>query len=520
MRWPPNPLDAMSDAGCSLPGLNFRQCRVLHVFRTVTSVNGTMTEDGSVSGVGVAGLRRVLKPDNLLAAATTAAATLSVVSLWWAVPTVVTAFLAGRRPGKIRPTALVLVAVLAAGTVAASVVPSWLAVGNRFVGVVVLAAMLPWFVGRFWRQHLELIRAGWERAEHLEREQRLVAEQARLLERARIAQDMHDVLGHDLSLIALSAGALKLAPGLDDQHRLAAQTIRTRAAAAVERLGEVIGVLREQTLDAPMRPSGSSLTPLVGQASAAGLAVELRVDGQGAALPPAVERAAHRVVQEALTNVIKHAPHAATTVHVSHTATETVVSVQNGPTSAAGSRPWNGGRGLIGLDERVRLAGGSLEYGPRGGGFAVVARLPHSPPAQPPPHPALPHRRSGELPQQYRHARLRAGRTLATAVMLPLVTGAALSGALMVWETLSASRAVLDPRDYARLRVGQDRSEVERVLPDRQTIHRPSATEPEGQDVRCEYYAMTADRFDDRSGDAYRLCFRSSRLVSLDALTP
>ncbi|MDH6222865.1 sensor histidine kinase [Streptomyces pseudovenezuelae] len=495
---------------------------MVHVFRTVTSVNETTTEDESVAGAGAAGLRRVRDPGNLLAVATPVAAGLSVVSLWWALPTVITAFLAGRRPGRIRPTALVLVAVLAAGVVAVSMVPSWLALGSQFVGVVVLAAMLPWFVGRFWRQYQELIRAGWERAEHLEREQRLVAEQARLLERARIAQDMHDVLGHDLSLIALSAGALKLAPGLADHHRLAAQDIRAKAAAAVERLGEVIGVLREETDGAPMRPSDSSLTRLVGEASASGLAVELRVDGEGAGLPSVVERATHRVVQEALTNVAKHAPHAATTVHVSHAATETRVLVKNGPASAAaGSRPWSGGRGLIGLDERVRLAGGSFEYGSRGGGFAVVARLPHMPPAQPPrPAAPTPHRQGGELPQEYRHARRRAGRTLVTAVMLPLVTGAVLSGALMGWETLSASRSVLDPRDYARLRVGQDRSEVERVLPDRQTIHRPSATEPKGRGITCEYYAMTADRFDDRSGDAYRLCFQRNMLVSLDALTP
>ncbi|MBF9132293.1 sensor histidine kinase [Plantactinospora sp. S1510] len=485
------------------------------------SVNATTTGK-SAAGGSLAGFRRVFDPGNLLAAATTVAAGLSVVSPWWAVPTVATAFLAGRRPGKIRPTVLVLVAVVAAGIVSASVVPSWLGVGSRFVGVVVLAAMLPWFAGRFWRQYQELIRAGWERAEHLEREQRLVAEQARLLERARIAQDMHDVLGHDLSLIALSAGALKLAPGLEDHHRLAVQNIRAKAAAAVERLGEVIGVLREESDDAPMRPSRSSLTHLVDEASASGIAVELHVDGERAGLPPVVERAAHRVVQEALTNVAKHAPHAATTVHVSHTATETAVSVKNGPASAAaGSRPRSGGRGLIGLDERVRLAGGFFEYGPQGGGYAVVARLPHMPPAQAPlPADPTPHRQRGELPQEYRRARLRAGRTLVTAVMLPLVTGAVLSGTLMVWETLSASRSVLDPRDYARLRVGQDRSEVERVLPDRQTIHRPSATEPEGRGITCEYYAMTADRFDDRSGDAYRLCFQRNVLVSLDALTP
>jgi signal transduction histidine kinase len=482
---------------------------VPHGFRTVASVNETTTGDDSV---------RVLDPGNLLAAATTVAAGLSVVSLWWALPTVITAFVAGRRPGRTRPTALVLVAVLAAGVVAVSMVPAWFAWGSRFVGVMVLAAMLPWFAGRFWWQYQELIRAGWERAEHLEREQRLVAEQARLRERARIAQDIHDVLGHDLSLIALSAGALKLSPGLAEHHRRAAQDIRAKAAAAVERLGEVIGVLREETDDAPMRPSDSSLTRLVGEASASGLAVELRVDGARADLPPVVERAAHRVVQEALTNVAKHAPRAAATVHVSHTATETAVSVKNGP-AAAGPVPRRGGRGLIGLDERVRLAGGSFEYGPRDDGFAVTARLPHTPPAQPPRSAAPTPRREDGLPQEYRRARRRAGRTLVTALMLPLVTGAVLSGTLTGWEMLSASQSVLDPRDYARLRVGQDRSEVERVLPDRQTIHRPSAAEPKGRGITCEYYAMTADRFDDRSGDAYRLCFQGNALVSLDALT-
>jgi signal transduction histidine kinase len=492
------------------------------VLHTVTSVNETTTEEVSAAGRRLPGGGRAPDPANLLAAATTVAAGLSVVSLWWAAPTVITAFLAGRRPGRSRPTVLVLVGVVAAGVVAGTVVPSWLGAGSRFVGVVVLAVMLPWFVGRFWRQSQDLIRAGWERAEHLEREQRLVAEQARLLERARIAQDMHDVLGHDLSLIALSAGALKLAPGLEDRHRLAVQDIRAKAAAAVDRLGEVIGVLRTEIDEAPMRPSDSGLTRLVDDARTSGLAVELCVDGAETDVPPVIERAAHRVVQEALTNVAKHAPHAATTVHVSHTRTETAVLVENGPGSAAaGPRCRGGGRGLIGLDERVRLAGGSFEYGPRGGGFAVVARFPHTPPVQPRPSAApTAHRQRSELPQEYRHARLRAGRTLVAAVMAPLVTAAVLSAALMAWETLSASRSVLDPRDYARLRVGQDRSEVERVLPERQAIHRPSAAEPAERGVTCEYYAMTADRFDDRSGDTYRLCFQRNVLVSLDTVTP
>ncbi|MFI6277495.1 sensor histidine kinase [Streptomyces sp. NPDC050988] len=366
------------------------------------------------------------------------------------------------------------------------------------------------------------MRTGWEHAEQLQREQRLVADQARLRERARIAQDMHDVLGHELSLIALSAGALKLAPGLEEHHRKAAGDIRIRAAGAVERLGEVIGVLREENDDAPLRPLGADLTELTAEASSAGLMVELRIEGEADELPPMVERAAHRVVQEALTNVAKHAPDATVTVHVTHAAAETRVVVENGPpSSATGARPRGGGRGLVGIEERVRLAGGSCDHGPRGEGFAVVARIPHAPPAQPsPPLTSTVSRSDRELPQEHLRARRRAGRAFVAALMVPLLTGAVLGGALVGWEMLSASRSVLDPGDYARLRVGQDRVEVERVLPDRQTNHRPSAAEPRGPGMTCEYYAMTADRFDDRSGDAYRLCFRKDTLVSLAALTP
>ncbi|MFM9699026.1 sensor histidine kinase [Streptomyces europaeiscabiei] len=390
------------------------------------------------------------------------------------------------------------------------------------MAVVVVATMLPWFAGRFWRQYQELVQAGWERAEQLEREQRLVADQARLRERARIAQDMHDVLGHDLSLIALSASALKLAPGLEEHHRRTAGDIRARAAAAVERLGEVIGVLSEQSDDALTRPPESSLTRLAAEASASGLVVELYTDGEPDGLPLVVERATHRVVQEALTNVAKHAPDATATVHVTRTATETNVVVRNGPPPiAARERSRSGGRGLIGLEERVRLTGGSFEHGPCDGGFSVVARIPHAPKSPPPPA-AIPAalRPGGELPPEHRHARRRVGRALAAAVMLPLVAGAVLSAVLMGWEMLSASQSVLDPGDYARLQVGQDRSEVESLLPDRQTSHRPLTAEPRGHGKTCEYYAMTADRFDDRSGDAYRLCFQDDMLVSLDALTP
>ncbi|MFE9700955.1 sensor histidine kinase [Streptomyces sp. NPDC006270] len=455
---------------------------------------------------------------------------LSLVGWWWALPTALGAFVAGRGPGRGRTLLLWLAGALAAGAVAVAVAPALLGLGTQFVAVVVLAVVVPWFVGRFSRQYRELVRAGWEKAEQLERERQLVAEQARLRERARIAQDMHDVLGHDLSLIALSAGALKLAPGLDERHRRAAQDIRGRAAAAVERLGEVIGVLREESEGAPQGPGDSDIARLVGEAAASGLAVELTVEGEAARLPAAVERAAHRVVQEGLTNAAKHAPGRPVSVELSHTAAETRVAVRNGaPAAPAGPRPGppvrrpsgppaagRGGRGLVGLDERVRLVGGSLHHGPRDGGFAVVARLPHRAPAQPRPRPA--DHAASPAPAGYRRARRRVRRGLLAALLVPLAAGAVLLAVVGTWETVAASRSVLDPRDYARLRVGQDRSDVRKVLPDRQAVVRPAGSDPEERGMTCEFYAMTADRFDDRSGDAYRLCFRDGELVSRDVV--
>ncbi|MGW9186592.1 sensor histidine kinase [Streptomyces rubiginosohelvolus] len=478
--------------------------------------------------------------------ATAAFGALSLVGWWWGLPTAIAAFAAGRGPGRGRTVVLFLAGALVAGAVAVVLVPSLLALATQFVAVIVLAVLVPWFVGRFSRQYRELVRAGWERAEQMERERQLVAEQARLLERARIAQDMHDVLGHDLSLIALSAGALKLAPGLDEQHRRAAQDIRGRAAAAVERLGEVIGVLREESESPPRAPGDSDIARLVADAAASGLPVGLSVDGDASVLPPTVGRAAHRVVQESLTNAAKHAPGTSVSVELWHTATETRVAVRNGaPAAGTGVRSGqpaahlsgpppgsparhpsaspsgNGGRGLIGLDERVRLVGGSLDHGPRDGGFTVSARLPHRAPAQLPPLPA--DHRESPAPPGYRRARRRARRTLLTALTVPLAAGAVLLAVVGMWETVAASRSVLDPGDYARLRVGQDRSEIEKVLPDRQAAAQDEQHERQKRQERgvtCEFYAMTADRFDDRSGDAYRLCFRDGRLVSRDALTP
>ncbi|MFE9336299.1 sensor histidine kinase [Streptomyces sp. NPDC007063] len=445
---------------------------------------------------------------------------------WWTGPAAGCAFLAGRRPGSARVPALYLAAALAGGMAVALARPSWLTQGTRFVAVVLTAGMLCWCAGRFWRQYQDLNRAGWERAGHLARERELIAEQARLRERSRIAQDMHDALGHELSLLALSAGALKLADGLTAAHREAAADIRGRAESAVDRLGTVIGVLRETADETPTRPHGAGVRLLAEEASAAGLAVTARIDevpdGDAHSPSPYTLRDTYRIVQEALTNVAKHAPEADVTVEVAHGEDGTRIAVENTPAPAAATdqnvRQRIGGCGLIGLEERVRLAGGTLSHGATPeGGFAVRALLPHT--RAPQPSAASATVGAGPGPEE-RYARRRLGRTVLVAVTGCLSLGALLGGALAWWDTLVTGRAVLSAEDFGRLRVGQQRERIAGHLPAEQTRHRPAHTPPPPQraGTTCEYYAMTANPFDDRSGDVYRICFRSDTLVSAEVL--
>ncbi|MFG1948663.1 sensor histidine kinase [Nonomuraea sp. NPDC048826] len=241
--------------------------------------------------------------------------------------------------------------------------------------------VLPWLAGRFRGQQAALVQAGRERVAQLERERELIAERARLRERARIAADMHDSLGHELALIALRAGALELAPDLTERNREAAAGLRASAVTATDRLRRTVGVLRDgRPWDgrAPTEPPDESVERLVERARAAGLSVELH--GSAGPLPPLVDRAVHRVVQESLTNAARHAPGAEVRVEVVRDAEGITVTVANEAPADTPDPSSGGGSGLAGLRERVRLLDGTLRAGPDGaGGFTVTARLPENP---------------------------------------------------------------------------------------------------------------------------------------------
>ncbi|MEE6263589.1 sensor histidine kinase [Plantactinospora sonchi] len=190
----------------------------------------------------------------------------------------VMSYLVGRRMSRAGPAAFTFGAIALGGTLLnlgplRSDAEMWYFLATTLV----FGGVLPWLLGRYRRQHQALVLAGWEQAELLEREQRGVAERIRMRERARIAQDIHDSLGHDLSLIALRAGALELAADLDERHRRAAGEVRTSVTLATERLRQVIGVLREDAEPAPTRPVGEGIAELVERSRAAGMSVRLLI---------------------------------------------------------------------------------------------------------------------------------------------------------------------------------------------------------------------------------------------------
>ena len=221
------------------------------------------------------------------------------------------------------------------------------------------------------RDRLSELTEGWHR------EERLYAESVLARERARLAREMHDVVSHWVSLIAIQAGALRVTTR-DDAARETAGTIRELSVRTLAELRHMVGVLRVAggpEVELAPQPGLADITALV-QGSGQNASVDLGKAALGA-WSDVVERAAYRTVQEALTNITKHAPGALVTVHVAPWERGLRVSVRNGPPPGQPTTDLPGGRhGLIGLRERAELLGGTLRAGPTSdGGYLVEATL-------------------------------------------------------------------------------------------------------------------------------------------------
>ncbi|WP_017587422.1 sensor histidine kinase [Nocardiopsis ganjiahuensis] len=448
----------------------------------------------------------------------------AVIACAWSqaflVPLICLSYLAGRRSKRTWAAVGLFAALCLAATahVLASIEETpglWLTAATALV----FCTGLPWLLGVYRRQYVELGAAGWEHARQLQLEQRLTADRARLRERARIAQDMHDSLGHELSLIALRAGALEVSPDLGEHHREEVAELRATAVSATAQLREIIGVLRPDTGSepAPTVPAGESVADLVERARDSGMDLTLVREGPLDALPPMVDRAVHRVVQESLTNANKYAPGAPVSVWLTADGHRLEVRVANTAPRTDGQAPGaGGGHGLTGLRERVRLVRGTVAAGPREGGWEVCATMPLD---------------GGEVAgaqgdgsgaevidelQRAAHRRVQPWTLALIAVPVVVVLLVIAAVYLVLAQVLEGS--TLPPEDYASIEVGESRSDLEGVLPDF------PVGMPQGQlesfvsaDPACDQYRSDAGMFEE-DVVFYQLCFEDGVLVGKEQL--
>ncbi|GAA0429450.1 two-component sensor histidine kinase [Acrocarpospora corrugata] len=238
-----------------------------------------------------------------------------------------------------------------------------------------------WMAGIYANMRRRFVLGLEERAERAERERDQQALIATAAERARIARELHDVVAHNVSVIVVQADGAGFAIDNDpEQARRAVQAISATGRQALTEMRRLVGVLRDDTAageEYQPQPGLGQLEELVRQVRVSGLPVDMTVDGDLSGLPEGEQLVIYRIVQEALTNTLKHGgPGARAGVRVEAGRQEIVIRVMDDGRGAA-ARVSEGGHGLIGMRERVTMYGGTMDAAPRtGGGFLVVARLP------------------------------------------------------------------------------------------------------------------------------------------------
>ncbi|MEU5399601.1 histidine kinase [Streptomyces sp. NPDC005963] len=411
-------------------------------------------------------------------------------------------------------------------------------------------AVVPALASRYWSQRRTLLHALQERNAQLLWERQMVAGQARLLERQRIAQDMHDSLGHQLALISVHAGALEVDPELTERQREGVGVLRTASVAAMHELREVVGILRDG-VHAPTEPVDESgravrgtagIEGLVEAARAAGNTVKLRTKGEPRPLAAAADHAAYRIVQEALTNAYKHAPGAPITVELRYEPDSLVVEIVSAVAPQEPEEVVSGGQGLTGLRERARLVGGMVHAGALDdGGFRVAGVLPYGVVEATPlvaveddfhqqaPKavgvdgvPVLDWSAAGKAPMMS-YLDGRAGRGRAGGIglgcgisLVALLVLVAVAGAGIYFLLSSVNDGMIDPADYQQVQVGDDEDSVRKQLPSGDTIATvglggKGPKKPEG--ARCLVLMSSEVGNDIDSEPVFRFCFKDGKLV-------
>jgi signal transduction histidine kinase len=240
---------------------------------------------------------------------------------------------------------------------------------------------ISWLAGFVLRGSVERAETAEELSVRLEREREANALRAVVGERTRIARELHDIVGHSLSVMTVHvSGVRRLLRPEQEQEREALLAVERTGREALAEMRRVVGALRDPEENPALapQPSLSSIDKLVTQARDTGLPVDLEIEGEPVPLSAGVDLTAYRLVQEGLTNAIKHASARHAEVHVRYDGDHVEIEVSDDGEGAGGADATsNGGHGLVGMRERVSIYGGELEVGPRAeGGFRLRARLP------------------------------------------------------------------------------------------------------------------------------------------------
>ncbi|MFY9930194.1 MAG: histidine kinase [Streptosporangiaceae bacterium] len=250
-------------------------------------------------------------------------------------------------------------------------------VSDYIFGVAITLAA--WGAGMLLGSRARVAAAAQRRAEQAVLEQEFRAREAAAQERARIARELHDVIAHTVSVMVVQAGAAEeVLEGENAAARAALAAIRDSGKGALEELRRLLGFLREAGgATATARASLDQLSELIAETEDLGLQVEFRESGRPRALPPGMDQAAYRIIQEALTNAIKHAGAACVTVALTWEPDAVGLAITDDGRGVSGTPGAAGGHGLLGMHERALLYGGNLETGNQpGGGYMVRVRLP------------------------------------------------------------------------------------------------------------------------------------------------
>ncbi|MFE6680889.1 sensor histidine kinase [Streptomyces sp. NPDC057729] len=414
--------------------------------------------------------------------------------------------------------------------------------------------LVPGLASRYWTQRRTLLHALQERNAQLVRERVMIVGQARLMERQRIAQDMHDSLGHRLALISVHTGALEVDRELTARQREVVGVLRDASVHAMHELREVVGILRDGVEGPSQGDEGGQPTArgtagieeLTATARAAGSDVELRRAGTVRTLAAVSDHAAYRIVQEALTNAYKHAPGAEIKVELRYEPDSFVVEIVNGPQRQA--RPTgevvSGGQGLPGLHERARLVGGMVHTGRiEGGGFRVAGVLPYGAEGMPGGMSVTPmvdaeddfrQQSQGVLwgnggpvmdgtVSERELAMSGSGRKTGGGVALGCGIGAGalvllvLAGGFGLYLLVKEmDKAMIDPSRYRSIRIGTAEDEVREELPAGDTfmaagLDGQGPEKPAGS--RCLVLMSTETGADINTEPVFRFCFRDGKLI-------